>query len=385
MPKSSPSQKLDFSALPSLTEYAESGSFGPTSFRGYIVEAGYTPHRVTPKEIKDETDLRYKLHLWAKFYVLEVLDAESGWDPADHDNTYEHYWSLGGKSLQYFFSTNDTKTPAGLSGGFPEQAMMAAGRTEGGSPVTWKPDEGHDVSETRGRWFFSVPGTPENRRKIEPKSGYAIMLRESVPAVEATDPSLILTFNNKKGEEEKTLALYAEGPDGYPLGAEFFVGLEGVWDTKKIALEIGEKKEAATQKVLFLTSFDGRRAIEGGEAEEDTEQAEKAADKPKAASPTKKATPATSATSEGSLSDRITEQILKALPDHGKSISKKDLTPKVLRDSKAFSAKELAEALTDLNRQLEEAPTSETAELVDPAPLFTFDPKTQMVSRWQAT
>lgn len=405
---------LDFSRLVSHTEMAEgSGSFGPTSFRGTIIDAGYCPHRFMSDPPKPDQNPAYFMILWARFRVHEVLDTESGWDPDDHGNVFEHTgWKLGGKSLQYLFATNDAQTPAGISGGFEEQALMAAGRTDRGEMVTFT----DPIEETRGRWIMGIPGVPENKAKLEPKSGYAVFLRESVPAVEAVDPSLVVSWENKKGETEKNLNVNMPGEDGYPLGARFFIGLSGVWDTKSIQLDI--KGEKATQKVLYLTSFDGRVDV-GEEGEmQPTQQAPAptaSAGSAKKAAPTDRqsqyvtpmrtaakkaaASAPTAATSEPNtdtesgedepqdMQSKINRLILQTLPVSG-HVSEIDLAKQVGPQlTKVFQAGELPKAVEVYKATVKAAPDKTAAQSMSDmgmAPLFTYDAGSQRVERWQA-
>jgi hypothetical protein len=405
----SPPQALDFSRLVSHTEMAEgSGSFGPTSFRGTIIEAGYCPHRFMSDPPKPDQNPAYFAILWAKFRVDEVLDSESGWDPDDHDNVFEHTgWKLGGKSLQYLFATNDAETPAGISGGFEELALMAAGRTDRGEMVTFT----DPIEATRGRWIMAIPGVPENKTKLEPKSGYAIFLRESVPAVEAVDPSLVVSWQNKKGETEKNLNVNMLGEDGYPLGARFFVGLSGVWDTKTLQLDI--KGGKVTQKVLYLTSFDGR--VDVGEEGEMQTPAQAPSTTTTTATTTKKTGTATTATTKNAaaqtpaqtaatstttetgdasgedepqdMQSKITRLILSTLPVSG-HVSEIDLAKQVGPQlTKVFLPGELPKAVEVYKATVKAAPDKAGAQSMSDmgmAPMFTYDATSQRVERWQA-
>lgn len=400
--KSSSSPALDFSKLVSPTELAEGGGFGPTSFRGAVIGAAYGPHRFTPKDgFKPDADASYFMALHLKFRVDEVLDTESGYDPDDHPEGFDYPVKLGGKSLRYLFATNDTKTPAGISGGFEEQALLAQGRVEGGGVVNFT----DPIEATRGRWLCPIPGIPEGKGKIEPKSGYNQMLEASAPAIAAVDPSEVVTYKDKKGNDVMTLP--ANSPthlaaDGLPSGALYFLGLSGVWDTKKIPLEglKDEKGNPQIQKVLFLTSYDGREeiAVDGAAATEPAAAtaaakgakkttstgtaAKKSAEPEPAASPAPDDAGAVGPDGDD-LDSRVIREILAELPISG-VIKQKDLGPKVVMK---FPAAERTEAGQAYMRLTAEAPTKEAAQGLadigmDGETFFTFDPKTRNVERW---
>lgn len=386
---------IDFSKLPSLTEVAEGGGFGPSSFRGYPIAAAFMPHRYG-KEFKPNQNASYFVALWVKFHVDEVLDTESGWDPDDHDQVFDYYWKAGSKSLNYFFPTNDGINPAGVEKdgahlSFEALDLMAAGRVESGGLVTFdgEPESLH------GRWLFPRPNIPDSKTKLEGKSGLYLSMKDSAPAVEAVDPELVITAAGKKpGDEVKVLNIYKPGPDGLPLGAEFWVGLNGVWDTKKITLEIKDKATGqqanVDQKYLFLTTFDGRVEVEdGGTGEAEAQTKTTTPTTAKKSSTTKKSTPPPASESDSepeSLDVKINRLILSSLPDKG-AVTRQVLALAVVRDSGEFAQKEAPAAMTATNRIITSAPDKAGAKELAEAGMeveFVYDPQTQKVERFNA-
>lgn len=403
---------FDFSKLVSPTELAEGGGFGPTSFRGAVIGSAYGPHRFTPKDgFKPDADASYFMALHLKFRVDEVLDTESGYDPDDHPEGFDYPVKLGGKSLRYLFATNDTRTPAGIEDGFEEQALLAAGRSENGQVITLtKPP----IEQCRGRWLFPIPGIPEGKGKIEPKSGYNQMLEASAPAIAAVDPSEVVKHTDKKGNEILTLPANSNShlaADGLPSGALYFLGLSGIWDTKKIPLEglKDEKGNTQVQKVLFLTSYDGREdipipegmggaagavAASGAEPKAGKKSASTSAAKKPEPAATSVAPPATESESDsdaatGPEGDDLDSQVIRAilaeLPISG-AIKQKDLAMKVVPK---FPAAERVNAGQAFLRVIK-TNTKETAQGLadmgmDGDVYFTYDEKSQSVERWSTT
>lgn len=387
MAKPSSTPNFDFSKLVSPTELAEGGGFGPTSFRGAVIGAAYGPHRYTPKEgFKEGQDASYFQALHLKFRVDEVLD-DSGWEPSDHDGIFDYPLKLGGKSLRFLYATNDTRTPAGIDGGFEEQALLAAGRTDQGV-VNFS----GKLEDAQGRWLFPIPGIPEGKGKIEPKSSYNMFLEASAPAIAAVDPSEVVEYADKKGNPVITLPANSNthlAADGLPSGALYFVGLSGVWDTKKITLENlkDEKGNPQTQKFLYLSSYDGREEI----ATEAAPAPAKSAAAKKATAPTAKSKPAPAATSvqpptetdSDDLDSQVIQGILAELPLSG-PVKVATLGPKVVMK---FPAAERTAAGQAYLRIAKEASTKDDAAALaeagmDSEILFTYDSKSQTLERW---
>lgn len=256
------------------------GAFGPTSFEGFILDAAFTLHRMGSHPPTEEQQTKmlaslanpnapglaiaYTVSLWVKFHVTNVLD------PADWDGeTFEHTWSLGGKSAAswYVCGLPDPTIPAGLKGGFDEQKLLAVGWYEDnkGKHVLWLSEA--DLGAYHGRWFQPLPDVPEAKRKLNTKSGYSVLCTESAPVVAAVDPALV---SSRTEMDEKTklpkviqfLDCFLDGPDGEPLGADYFKGLSGIWDTKPVGtFQRKGEKEAQTQKVLCLTTYTGRVSV----------------------------------------------------------------------------------------------------------------------------
>jgi hypothetical protein len=409
-------QPLDFlSRLPKHTETAEGGGFGPKSFRGYPVEAAYMMHRMAKAETlkaNPDMDARYTLNLWVKFHVDEVLDSETGWDPADHDSTFEYTWKLGGKSLQWFYATNDGQ-PAGIDTdekGKPAPITMemldifAKGRVDGGGVVSFD----GDPETLKGRWFLARPGIPENKTKLEPKSSYYMHMLESAPAIEAVRPDLVTTYADKKGKEFRIFNIDIPAADGLPSFALYWVGLSGVWDTKVVTLDNlkDDKGNPVKQQFLFISQFDEKLELEGGAEATTTAESTPApaatkatTSKPTAATSTTKAaakpaaakSSSTSSSSDDapdSLTEHVTRLILASLPDKGKDILHNLLARAVVVESGEFKpgTAEIRNANQALKDVLESTPSREDAdlsvELGDTPPLFVYDKSTLKVSRY---
>lgn len=406
-----PSPPLDFlSHLPKHTETAEGGGFGPKSFRGYPVEAAYMMHRMAKAETlktAPDMDARYTLNLWVKFHVDETLDSETGWDPADHDSTFEYTWKLGGKSLQWFYATNDGSI-AGIDKdekGKPVPITLemldifAKGRVDGGGVVSFD----GDPETLKGRWFLARTGIPENKQKLEPKSSYYMHMLESAPAIEAVRPDLVTTYADKKGKEFRIFNIDIAAGDGLPSFALYWVGLSGVWDTKEVALDNlkDEKGNPVKQRFLFLSQFDEKLELDGAEeaaaesthAPASTKTTSKPAASAKAAAkPTTATKPASSSSSSDntpdSLTEHVTRLILASLPDKGKDILHNLLARAVVVESGEFKpgTAEIRNANQALKDVLESTPSREDAdlsvELGDTPPLFVYDKSTLKVSRY---
>lgn len=397
--------------VPTL-ETSEGGSLaGPSSFRGYPLEAAYTLYRMgshppTPEQeakmLRGEMGHQYTISLWVRFKVLEVMEPV-GWEGRpESPDTFEYTWSLGGKSASVFYVTNaedDSQLgkPWGLEGGFEEQAYYAAGIMEqGGQKIVMSlPHEREvngkkvqiDLSAFRGRWYLAIPGVPEAKTRLNDKCGYIQMLHESAPVVKAVDSSMVVAIpTGKKDEMRDQLAVWTLlDSEGNPLGADFFVGLLGHWDTKKVGsfTPKGEKEEK-DQKVLCLTHYEGR----AGESA--------ASSKPAASSSTKKAAapastaPASAAPSNGTgtLEDRVRATIREVLPATGAIplIGPNSLTLKTCQTLKIKKADEATAVAAIVKQIASEAPEDvESAQgLVAMGMDVVFIHKEGKVERWSA-
>lgn len=280
----------DLQLLPTLEFMTEGGgAFGPSSFDGFPIQAGFTLWRAAshpptaeqearmklPPDHKDALGAGYGVALWVKFQVTKPLD------PPDWENetmTFEHTWSLGSKSGQthYVADLPDVKVPKGLTGGFQELKHLAQGvfdlPGQGKAVLTLGEEKGgkfRDLAEFRGRWYQPQPDTSDAKKKLYTNSGFMQLLLLSAPAVAAVDPSAVVTkteLNTKTGLQESIQQLKiwpntkddptGKGPDGQPWGALYFVGLSGRWDTKKST--VSGKNRSFEQKVLYMTGYTGR-------------------------------------------------------------------------------------------------------------------------------
>jgi len=394
-------------------ETSEGGSLGgPSSFRGYPLEAAYTLHRVgshppTPEQeqkmLAGDYGAHYVIALWAKFKVLDVMEPV-GWEGRpESPDTFEHTWSLGGKSAQVFYVTDakddsELGKPWGLDGGFEEQAVYATGIFERGGKrlVMSLPHEKDgkpiDLSHYRGRWYLAIPGIPEVKTRLNDKCGYVQMLHESAPVVKAVDPSMVVAVpTGKKDEVRDQLAVWTlTDEEGNPLGADFFVGLLGNWDMKKVGsfTPKGEKEEK-DQKVLCLTHYEGRV----GEAVAEGASAGASSKSAPASTSAKKATPAPASTAtptNGSnpLEDRVRAAIIEALPATGSLpvIGANSLTLAVVKGLGIKKGAEAQEAATLIKQIVGEAPedADSAQSLVDMGMEVAFLHKEGKVERWNA-
>lgn len=395
--------------VPTL-ETSEGGSLaGPSSFRGYPIEAAYTLYRMgshppTPEQeqkmLKGEMGAHYTISLWARFKVLDVMEPV-GWEGRpESPDTFEHTWSLGGKSAQVFYVTNaedDSQLgkPWGLEGGFEEQAVYATGIFErGGQKIVMSlPHEKEvngqkipiDLSAYRGRWYLAIPGVAESKTRLNDKCGYIQMLHESAPVVKAVDPSMVVSIpTGKKDEMRDQLAVWTlTDGDGNPLGADFFIGLLGNWDMKKVGsfTPKGEKEEK-DQKVLCLTHYEGRA---GDAAAASSKPAPSSASK-KTAAP--EAAPSTPSNGTGTLEDRVRAAITAALPASGTIpvIGANSLTLAVVKALGIKKGAEAQEAANLIKQIVGEAPEDgEGAQsLVEMGMEVSFLHKEGKVERWSA-
>lgn len=395
--------------VPTL-ETSEGGSLaGPSSFRGYPIEAAFTLHRMgshppTPEQeqkmLKGEMGAHYVIALWARFKVLEVMEPV-GWEGRpESPDTFEYTWSLGGKSAQVFYVTNaedDSQLgkPWGLEGGFEEQAAYATGIFDraGVKIVMSLPHEKDgkpiDLSAYRGRWYLAIPGVPEAKTRLNDKCGYIQFLHESAPVVKAVDPSMVVAIpTGKKDEVRDQLAVWTLlDAEGNPLGADFFPGLLGNWDMKKVGsfTPKGEKEER-NQNVLCLTHYEGR----AGETTATKPASSQAAATSKKSTPAPAVSPAPSSPSNGTgdLEDRVRAAILETLPASGTIpvIGRDSLTLKVAQSLKIKKADE-AKAAADLVKKIvSEAPEdAEGAQsLVEMGVEVAFIHREGKVERWSA-
>lgn len=425
------------------------GAFGPTSFEGYPIDAAFTLHRmgshppteeqqakmlkslVTPGA-KDAMGIAYTVSLWCKFLVTNVLEP-ADWDSPD--STFEHTWSLGGKSAQLWYVCDrpDLTLPKGLKGGFKHQELLATGwyETPDGKHVLWL--DGDDLSVYRGRWFGGIPTVAETKRKLNTNSGFAKMCLESAPVVAAVDPGLVSsrTEIDEKTKEAKVVQfldywLPAPGEvdddgDPVPYGADYFKGLAGIWDTKPVGsfTRKGEK-EPAIQKVLCLTTFTGRVSVSsvvtaqtGAQGAADAKKGTSKAGAPVGPAITEAAvapvaTPAVAATattaasttsasaSDSSLEARIKSAILqhlpteidpttgrhKAIPAHGDGGLELAMFKAGLA-AKTFTAKEVTGGGSALYRQiLAAAPGPDDAAIIGAPDGFVYNAAQKVVERW---
>lgn len=399
--------------IPTL-ETSEGGSLsGPSSFRGYPLEAAYTLHRMgshppTPEQeqkmLSGGMGAHYTIALWCRFKVLDVMEPV-GWEGRpDSPDTFEYTWSLGGKSAQVFYVTNaedDSQLgkPWGLEGGFEEQAAYAAGIFDraGQKLIMSLPHEKEvdgkkipiDLSAYRGRWYLAIPGIPEVKTRLNDKCGYVQMLHESAPVVKAVDPSMVVAIpTGKKDEVRDQLAVWnLTDADGNPLGADYFVGLLGNWDMKKVGTFTpkGEKEEK-DQKVLCLTHYEGRAGDAASSKTIASTASKKTTTTP--ASSTAAASTSTPSNGSGSLEDRVRAIIPEVLPATGTIpvIGANSLTLKVAQALKIKKADE-AKAAADLVKQIaSEAPEdAESAQgLVAMGMEVAFLHKDGKVERWSA-
>jgi hypothetical protein len=390
--------KPTFTPLP-LSEVSEGGGlFGPTSFVGYIADAAFALHRASShppteeqiqKMLKGDLNAGFVIALWAKFHVDEVLEP-SDWD----GDEFETYWSMGKSSAQNFYICDaDTSKPVGMSSDrpFDELKAYAAGKYEaGGKTHIITPDK--DLALFRGRWYQAQPGVPASKLKLNDKCGLIQLSKESAPAIRAVAPHLVITslkeVKEKDGtvrnEEVYALNIWADGPDGLPLGADYFKGMEGVWDKRKVgSFTLKGEKEARDQSVLCLTTFKGYK----GQGTSVSVPAGVPASAPAAPAPTPAAsTPAPTATmGNADLRTRILEVMQTALPPVGQTIPRAQLAIAVLKDSGKFAADELTAASGTYTALLTSAPTKGDAEqlvmLGQEVPFYTFEPSTGAVER----
>lgn len=396
--------------IPTL-ETSEGGSLaGPSSFRGYPLEAAFTLHRMgshppTPEQeqkmLSGDMGAHYVIALWARFKVLDVMEPV-GWEGRpESPDTFEHTWSLGGKSAQVFYVTNaqddsELGKPWGLDGGFEEQAVYAAGVFErGGKRIVMslpheKDGKPIDLSHYRGRWYLAIPGVPETKTKLNDKCGYVNLLHESAPVVKAVDPSMVVPVpTGKKDEVRDQLAIWnLTDSEGNPLGADFFIGLLGNWDMKKVGsfTPKGEKEER-DQRVLCLTHFEGRV----GETVTESASAGSSKSPPSTA---KKSAAATStpapapANGTGTLEDRVRAAIVEALPASGTIpvVGAGSLTMAVVQALNIKKGTEAKAALELIKQIASEAPEDEESakSLTDMGVEVAFLHKEGKVERWSA-
>lgn len=405
------------------------GAFGPTSFEGYPIEAAFTLHRngshpptedqqermilsLSEPNSKKAMSIQYTVSLWVKFHVTNVLDP-ADWDSPDC--TFEHTWSLGGKSaaLWYVCDQPDVTVPRGLKGGFEHQALLATGWYEDakGKHVLWL--DGDDLSVYRGRWFQGLPNVPEAKRKLNSKSGFAVMCLESAPVVAAVDPSLVSsrTELDEKTKEAKVVQfldywlptpgeLDSDG-DPVPYGARYFLGLNGIWDTKPVGtFQRKGEKEAQTQKVLCLTTFTGRVAVSSVAAGAGTTS--KKTTKPASTSTTQSAStvavesaPAPAVNGSGSLESRIKAMIVSLLPTEKDETTGRfkgvQSTPFKLTVFKTGKEKGVWANDQEVSKQglvmyeeiLKAAPSPEDAAIIGAPDGFVFNPAQKVVERWE--
>jgi len=311
-----------FAGLPTMGDYSDGGGFGPSGdFMGTIIAAGYQIERKLGKEIRPDQKLGYYLALWLQFKVHDLLDEKEQWDPEPSDWMYETTLKMG--PLSSFYSFNEwvlvkgeyvPGPPAGIiveKGMDPFQILDAldvgfTGKRESMndpnstfSLTEWKAGPGDELTgqeanaTTRGRWY----GKREGAKQINAKSAYATFEHESTPALIDTFPDrLIMVVSAKKSKDGKeheraTFNTVAIAPDNMPYGAEYFVGLSGLFGFKPFSFDQkdGGKGE---YKVLYLNTAekwgDEEPIGEGAEQEEEkpkpttTTSAKKSAAKPAA-------------------------------------------------------------------------------------------------------
>lgn len=401
------------------------GAFGPTSFEGFILDAAFTLHRMGSHPPTEEQQTKmlaslanpnapglnpaYNISLWVKFQVTNVLD------PADWDGeTFEHTWSLGGKSAASWYACGlpDPTVPIGLDGGFQEQVYLAIGWYDAAGKKQILHLKNPDLSVYRGRWFQPLPDVPEAKRKLNTKSGYSVFCTESAAVVAAVEPGLVssrteLDEKTKQPRVIQFLDCFLDGPDGEPLGADYFKGLSGIWDTKPVnTFQRKGEKEAQTQKVLCLTTFAGRVSVSQVAGQAEMKQAgagttnkstsKKATTTPASTPPTDAPT---TAAGNGSLSveDRIKSLILDLLPTERDETSGRfkgmmaqgadGLELAVFKKGLAggvFTQKEVSGGgLVMFKKILTDAPDPDSAAIVGAESGFAYNPVQKVVERWE--
>jgi hypothetical protein len=237
------------------------------------------------------------------------------------------------------------------------------------------------------------------KTRLNDKCGYVHMLHESAPVVKAVDPSMAVAVpTGKKDEVRDQLAVWTlTDEEGNPLGADFFVGLLGNWDMKKVGsfTPKGEKEEK-DQKVLCLTHYEGRV---GDAVAEGAGASSKPATTTAGAAPAttaKKTTPATASLAPAStpsngtstLEDRVRAAIIEALPATGTIpvVGANSLTLSVVKGLGIKKGAEAQEAAILIKQIVGEAPedADSAQSLVDMGMDVAFLHKDGKVERWSA-
>jgi len=389
-----------------LSEVSEGGIFGPSSFEGYIADAAFTLHRQSssPPSPEQEKLMRsgkmspgYFIALWVRFIVTKALEPVN-WEGEE----FEHHWGLGKTSSANLYVCNPPNVtipcgfpPDGKTNPFDALAIYAQGiyEVKGESHILTLDKE---PAAYRGRWYQPYKdGKPSQiPYNLNNKAGFVRFADESAPAIKDTAPELVISMapDKKTGVVRETLNIWMTGEDGDPMGADFFIGLSGTWDTKKFSFQMKGQAEESEQKVLYLSQYAGR--VEVSKAGTPPAQAAKgagkaASGKSKAATPAPAAAPEPATDEASSLDTTLMLLITSNLPDSG-HIAEGPLARAVLVNSEAFSQAEIPAAQLRFVELLKSAPATkdaaQTLALVDPdnPPAFTYNQKLKQVEKYTA-
>lgn len=370
---------LDFSRLVSFKLFADGGGFGPTSFHGYPITADYRLYRFPPADpVPADYKANYVIIFHVHFRVTEILQSE-GWDGDEFEYTK---WSLGNKSALDYFATNDMQTPAGIDDGLEELRLYASNTSAQVAYETLRMcKEGldkKDLANTAGRWLVGQ----KDDAKIQKSSGCYKAMQLTASTIHPVNPEFVYEYEEKeKGEmvPKKILDFTYQpkagtipGADGYPLGANLLVGMAGLWDTH--TFDLGTiKGKAASQKVLYLSAYDGRYEVNadgdlmtGGASKSSvvvpaaSKAAGKATSKPTPAAAAEITPEDTSAAEESEDTETKLKRLLTAhLVKVGKPVPWPNLPQAILTGN--FHATEMKGALDSLKQLFADAPDNETA------------------------
>jgi len=335
-----PKPGMIFSGLPVLGEYSEGGGFGPIGdFRGKIIASGFQIDRRVSDPPKPDQNLAYHLGLYLQFQVYELLDEKETWEMEPTKGIFDLILKVG--SLQYFYAFNEWMPGTGalanqyvpgypvLPGVTPDKAFAIldllhtgfSGNKDTGAGfqlISWDIDgadgkkiTGREANETtRGRWYTERPGA--GGKKINSKSGYARFEAASVLNMTGahSDRLIVMPGKGKDAKDHMAFDLNALSPvDGMPYGADYFVGIAGLFGFAKEGFTTSDGK-VAEMKSIYIHTIDEWSTSAGADATTTTSSTP-------ASSPNAPASPSAASISSAAPSAASTSSINTADPIYG--------------------------------------------------------------------